>query len=101
MKQIREKISSLDKTKEKVDKMAETYAYKLGELENKMSDLQNVLNHITKRIDTNNDHRTLSDILTDFDTLKRDTTDRFDKINHQAIQRYEKLNKEIQVNREK
>ena len=78
-----------------------TYLQKLSEMENKMSDLQIVIDHISRRVHTEHDPRTLADILRDFDRLENDAQDKFAVIEDRAIQRYEKLEKEIQNNRDR
>ena len=94
-------MAELDKTKERMELIEKTYMHKLNEMENKMSDLQVVIDHISRRIHTEHDTRTLSDILRDFDKLELDSQSNFQSIEDRAIQRYEKLEKEIQTNRDR
>lgn len=94
-------MAELDQTKTRMELIEKTYMHKLNEMENKMSDLQVVIDHISRRIHTEHDPRTLTDILHDFDKLERDSQQNFQSIEDRAIQRYEKLEKEIQSNRDR
>ena len=94
-------MDELDKTKTRLELIERTYVQKLSEMEHKMSDLQIVIDQITKRIHTGSDPRTLRDILHDFDELDNFSRANFEKVENHALQRYEKLEKEIQSNRER
>ncbi|CBY33488.1 unnamed protein product [Oikopleura dioica] len=68
---------------------------RLREMENKMNDLHDIINALTARIYTENDNRSLGDVLGDFDMLKVKVESAEEIAQRRVDEIYEKLEKRI------